>query len=173
MTDGDPVMGEPIQPPDVAHLPEGTRRMLTAAAARRLPVEVRPRPAASSLAEAAAILGITPADIAKTLVVRHSGGSYLFAVIAGDTQIAWPRLRAAVGVNKMTLPDAAAALAATGYERGTITPIGAQGDWPVYVDNRLIARRVAMGSGAHGYSAFVEIDDLVAAYGATVADIAG
>ena len=105
---------EPVQPPDVAHLPEGVRRMLTAAVARGLRVEVRPRPAARSLEEAAAILGLRPADIAKTLVVRRSGGAYLFAVIAGDTQIVWPRLRSVVGVNKMTLPDAAAALAATG-----------------------------------------------------------
>ncbi len=173
MTDVDPVRGEPVQPPDVAHLPEGVRRMLSAAVARGVRVEVRPRPAAHTLEEAAAILGITPADIAKTIVVRRSGEAYLFAVVAGDTQIVWPKLRAVVGVNKMTLPDAAAALAATGYERGTITPIGALGDWPLYVDSRLIGRRVAMGSGAHGYSAFVEIDELVAAYGATVADIAG
>ena len=61
---------EPVQPPDVAHLPEGVRRMLTAAAERGLQVEVRPRPPASSLEEAAAVLGITPADIAKTLVLR-------------------------------------------------------------------------------------------------------
>jgi Cys-tRNA(Pro)/Cys-tRNA(Cys) deacylase len=164
---------EPVQPPDVAHLPDGVRRMLSAAATRALAVEVRPRPPADSLEEAAAILGIRPSDIAKTLVVRRSREDHLFAIIAGDTQIAWPKLRAVVGVNKMTLPDATAALTATGYERGTITPIGARGDWPVYVDSRLIGRRVAMGSGAHGYSAFVEIDELVAAYGATVADIAG
>lgn len=163
---------EPRQPPDVAHLPEGVRRMLAAAADRGLGVEVRARPPARSLAEAAAVLGITPADIAKTLVLRRSGDRYLYAVVPGDTQLAWPRLRAVVGVNKMTLPDAAAALAATGYERGTITPIGAYGDWPVFVDRRLLGRRVAMGSGAHGYSAFLEVDDLVGSYGATVADIA-
>jgi prolyl-tRNA editing enzyme YbaK/EbsC (Cys-tRNA(Pro) deacylase) len=106
-------------------------------------------------------------------VRRRSGDQYLFAVVGGDTQLAWPRLRTVVGVNKTTLPDAASALAATGYERGTITPIGAAGDWPVYVDSRLVGRRVAMGSGAHGYSAFVRIDDLVEAYSATVADLTG
>lgn len=163
---------EPGQPPDVAHLPEGVRRMLTAAAARGLAVEVRARPRATSLEEAAALLGITPAEIAKTLVLRRSGDQYLYAVIGGDTQLAWPRLRAVVGVNKMTLPDAAAALAATGYERGTITPVGALGDWPVYIDQRLVGRRVAMGSGAHAYGAFLEIDDLTDAYAATIADIA-
>lgn len=165
-------MTEPVQPVDTTQLPDGVRRMLAAAAARGLSVEVRPRPPARSLEEAAAGLGIAPADIAKTLVLRRSGDRYLYAVIPGDTQIAWPRLRTVVGVNKMTLPDAAAALAATGYERGTITPIGALGDWPLFVDQRLVGRRVAMGSGAHGYSAFLEVDDLIASYQATVADIA-
>jgi Cys-tRNA(Pro)/Cys-tRNA(Cys) deacylase len=164
---------EPVQPPDVAHLPEGVRRMLTAAAERGLQVEVRPRPPASSLEEAAAVLGITPADIAKTLVLRLTGERYLYAVIPGDSQIAWPKLRAVVGVNKMTLPDASSALAATGYERGTITPVGAAGEWPLYVDQRLGGRQVAMGSGSHGYSAFLQADDLISAYDATVADIAG
>jgi Cys-tRNA(Pro)/Cys-tRNA(Cys) deacylase len=31
--------------------------------------------------------------------------------------------------------------------------------------------RVALGAGAHGFSAFVEADDLIAGYDATVADI--
>lgn len=146
--------------------------MLAAAADRGLTVEVRPRPAAGGLAEAAALLGIEPADIAKTLVVRRSAGHYLFAVVSGVTQIAWRRLRAVVGVNKMTMPGAAEALSATGYERGTITPVGSEPPWPVYVDQRLLGRRVAVGAGAHGFSAFLEIDDLVRAYQAVVADIA-
>ena len=147
--------------------------MLTAAEQRGLAVEVRVRPPARSLEEAAAVLGITPADIAKTLVLRRSSGQYLFAVLPGDTQLAWPKLRALAGVNKLTLPDAEEALGATGYARGTITPVGSSTDWPLYVDERLVGRRVAMGSGDPGHSAFLDTDALVAAYGATVADIAG
>ena len=154
-------------------LPDGVRRMLAAAEQRGLEVAVRTRPAASSLPEAAALLGLTSAGIAKTLVLRRSQGAYLFAVLPGDTQIAWPKLRAVVGVNKLALPDADEALAATGYARGTITPIGSRGDWPLYVDARLVGHRVAMGAGDHGWSAFVEVDALVDAYSATVADIAG
>lgn len=146
--------------------------MLVAAQGHGLVVDVQPRPRATSLAEAASRLGITPADIAKTLVLRRSGEQYLFAVIGGDTQIAWPKLRAVVGVNKMALPDAGEALAATGYERGTITPIGSAHPWPVFVDTRLAGRRVAMGAGAHGYSAFVEMDAFIEAYAAVLADIA-
>ena len=155
----------------LADLPDGVRRMAAAAAARGLEVEVRPRPAASSLPEAAALLGITPADLAKTLVVRRSSGAYLFAVLGGDRQLAWAKLRGAVGVNKLVLPDAAEALTATGYERGTITPVGSTTAWPLYVDSALVGRRVAMGAGGHGYSAFVAVDDLVRAYAGTVADL--
>lgn len=153
--------------------PAGVTRMLADADARGLVVEVRPRPPARSLEEAASLLGLTPADIAKTLVLRRSDGSYLFAVLAGDTQLSWPKLRALVGVNKLTLPDAGEALAATGYARGTITPVGSRSGWPIWVDTRLAGHRVAMGSGDHGYSAFLEVDALVTAYDATVADLVG
>lgn len=152
--------------------PDGVERMLAAAGRRGLPVEVRPRPPARSLEEAAAVLGITPADIAKTLVLRRSAGSYLFAVLPGDTQLAWPKLRALLGVNKLTLPDAGEALGATGYARGTITPVGSLTAWPLFVDERLSGARVAMGSGHHGFSAFLDVDALVTAYAATVADLA-
>ena len=50
-------------------------------------------------------------------------------------------------------------------------PIGSAQDWPIYADERIAGERIAMGAGAHGYSLFVEADDLIAAYGATVADI--
>ena len=50
-------------------------------------------------------------------------------------------------------------------------PIGSTTDWPVYADESIVGERIAMGAGAHGYSLFVDADDLIAAYGATVADI--
>lgn len=147
------------------------------AASRGLRVDVVERPAANSLEEAAGLLGIEPGDIVKTLVVkRHDGASttgrsFLLALVPGGRSIAWKKLRTVVGVNKLSMPDAATALEASGYERGTITPIGATGDLPVYADERILGRRVALGAGRHGASAFVDADALIAAYGATVADI--
>ena len=142
-----------------------------AAQARGLSVEFRERPAAKSLPEAAELLGIPPAGIVKTLVVKRADDSYLFVLVPGDRAISWPKLRAVVGVNRLKLPDPDAALAATGYERGTIVPIGSSTDWPIYADERIVGQRIAMGAGAHGYSLFVDADALIAAYGATVADI--
>jgi prolyl-tRNA editing enzyme YbaK/EbsC (Cys-tRNA(Pro) deacylase) len=149
----------------------GRKRFLADAAARGLEVSVVERLAANSLEEAAGILGIRPGDIVKSLVVKRKDGSFLFALIPGDRQISWPKLRALVGVNKLSLPTADVALAATGYERGTITPLGSTVAWPVYADRSISGRRISMGAGEHGYSAFVDADALTAALGAVLADI--
>ena len=149
----------------------GSERVLSDAASRGIAVELDERPAAGSLEEAAALMGLEPAGIVKTLVVKRHDGTYLFALVAGDRQISWSKLRAVVGVNKLRLPEAALALEATGYERGTITPLGSSTAWPVFADARIAGLRIAMGAGEPGMSAFVDADELIAGFDATVADI--
>ncbi|WP_413816759.1 aminoacyl-tRNA deacylase [Microbacterium sp. BG28] len=145
--------------------------MREAASALGLSVEVRERPEARSLPKAAELLGISPVDIVKTLVVKRSDDTFLFALVPGDRAIAWPKLRQLVGVNKLKLPDPDVALAATGYERGTIVPLGSTTAWPVFADESIRGRRIALGAGAHGFSLFVDADALLQALDATVADI--
>lgn len=149
----------------------GRERVAAAASSLGLAVEFVPRMAARSLEEAATLLGVTPADIVKSLVVKRSDDTYLFALIPGDRQISWPKLRALVGVNKLQLPEPSLALEATGFERGTITPLGSRTAWPVYADASMVGKRVSMGAGERGYSLFVQADELLAALSATVADI--
>ncbi|MEO6532831.1 MAG: YbaK/EbsC family protein [Pseudolysinimonas sp.] len=149
----------------------GRSRVAEDAEARGIQLDFVERTNARSLEEAAHILGIMPADIVKSLVVKRHDGSFLFAEIPGDRQISWAKLRTVVGVNKLQLPEASVALEATGYERGTITPLGSTTAWPVYVDERVVGRRVSMGAGEHGLSAFVDAGQLIAGLHATVADI--
>ncbi|MDJ0312905.1 YbaK/EbsC family protein [Arthrobacter sp. H35-D1] len=151
--------------------PTGRARVAADAADRGLAVDIVARAAASSLAEAAVLLGIETADIVKSLVLKRSDGAFLFALVPGGRSISWPKLRAAVGVNKLQMPAADVALAATGYERGTITPLGSTTAWPVFVDESVRGRRVSMGAGEHGFSLFVDADALILALNATVADI--
>ena len=40
-------------------------------------------------------------------------------LVPGDRAISWPRLRALLGVSRLSMPDAEVAKQATGYERGT------------------------------------------------------
>ncbi|MEE6294689.1 aminoacyl-tRNA deacylase [Georgenia wangjunii] len=124
----------------------------------------------SSLAEAAAARGIEPAGLIKTLVVRRGEGDYLFVLVPGDRTISWPKLRALLGVSRLSMPDAATAKDVTGYERGTITPFGATHPWPVVADER-VRGLVSIGAGAHGVAATVDGDDLVAVLGADRADV--
>ena len=151
-------------------------RLLADVETRGLAIELVPRPPARSLAEAAQGLGIEPARLVKTLVLKGrqlsgQGERFWFVLVPGDRQIVWPALRSLLGVNKLALPPADVAYAATGYERGTITPLGSTTAWPVVVDQRILGHRVALGSGAHDQAVFVDADGLVAAYDATVADI--
>jgi Cys-tRNA(Pro) deacylase len=124
-----------------------------------------------SLAEAAALRGVDPADIIKTMVVRRGEDDYLFVLVPGDREISWPKLRAHLGVNRMSMPDAATALKVTGYERGTITPFGASTAWPVIADATLAGRRVSLGAGEHGASVTVDADSALVALGAVLADV--
>jgi Cys-tRNA(Pro)/Cys-tRNA(Cys) deacylase len=153
------------------HERTGVERVLADAASRGIPVDIVSRPPAGSLAEAAELLGVTPADIVKSLVVKKHDGTFVFALVPGDRQISWAKLRAAVGVNKLQLPEASVALDATGYERGTITPFGSTTAWPVFADARIVGKRVSMGAGAHGFSLWVEADALISGFAAAIADI--
>lgn len=141
------------------------------AATRGIPIRIVERPAARSLEEAAELLGIQPGDIVKTLVVKRSDDTFVFALVPGGRKISWPKLRSLLHVNKLQLPDASVAFAATGYERGTITPFGSTTAWPVIADETVAGRTVSMGAGEHGYSLFVDADALLAGFAATVADI--
>lgn len=125
----------------------------------------------SSLAEAAAVRGVTPAQIIKTIVVRRAADDYLFILVPGDREISWPKVRALLGVNRISMPDAATALAVTGYERGTITPFGASHAWPVFADERIGPGEVSLGAGEHGAAVSLDASAALAALDATVADL--
>lgn len=148
----------------------GRERVLQDARRRGLTVELVERPAAGSLEEAAALLGVPPADIVKTLVVQH-GDAFVLVLVPGDRQISWPLLRTALGVNRARMPDADAAFDATGYERGTITPLGTTSALPVVADASVLGRRITLGAGEHGWSVWVDADALVTALDAQVADV--
>lgn len=147
-----------------------SQRAIAAAEAIGLNFTVTRHGRVRSLEEAAAARGVEPAAVLKTMVVRVSEGDYRFVLVPGDREIAWPKLRSLLGVNRLSLPDADTALEVTGYVRGTITPLGSSTAWPVVADAN-IAGTVSLGGGAHGVALNVDADELVAALDATVADV--
>jgi len=145
-------------------------RAVAAAQELGLAFEVVRHGPVGSLEEAAAARGVTPAQVVKTLVVRVTDDDYRFVLVPGDREIAWPKLRALLGVNRVSMPSAEVALEVTGYVRGTITPLGSSRTWPTVADASMTGT-VSLGGGAHGVALTVDADALVAALGATVADV--
>lgn len=129
------------------------------------------RPAGSP-EESAELQGIQLGALIRTLVVRRAEDDYLFVLVPGGRRFDWPKLRAHLGVKRMSMPDADEARAVTGYERGAITPFGASRAWPVIVDaSALEPRTVAIGGGARGVNLHLSPHDLVEQLGAEVADV--
>lgn len=145
---------------------------LDALAASGLDARVVRYEPAGNAPEAADRRGVPLGALVKTLVVRRGDGDYVLVLVPGDRAIDWPKLRAHLGLSRLSLPDVEEARAATGYERGTITPFGCSREWPVIADGAVASLPVAsIGGGAHGVAINVAGADLVAHLDATVADV--
>jgi len=127
---------------------------------------------ARSAVEAADLQGIPLGALLRTIVVRRGDDDYLFVLVPAGRRFDWPKLRAHLGVRRMTLPDADEARAVTGYERYTITPFGSTRAWPVIVDATVIVQPVvSVGGGGFGINLHLASADLVAGLAAEVVDV--
>jgi Cys-tRNA(Pro)/Cys-tRNA(Cys) deacylase len=132
---------------------------------------VRTRPAGSPQ-ESAELQGIALASLLRTIVVRRGDDDYVFVLVPGGRRLDWPKLRAHLGVRRLSLPDADEARAATGYERGAITPFGAQRPWPVIADAAVLEPTlVAIGGGARGVNVHLAPRALVDQLAAELVDV--
>jgi Cys-tRNA(Pro) deacylase len=152
--------------------PGPTTPAIEAIVAAGVPHRVIRTERAASAEEAAALQGIPLGALLRTIVVRRGEDDYLFVLVPAGRRFDWPKLRAHLGVRRLTLPDADEAREVTGYERYTITPFGSTRRWPVIVDSAVTDHPVvSVGGGAFGVNLHVEHGDLVAALSADLADV--
>lgn len=145
---------------------------LRAVAAAGIPHRVVATEPARDAEESAALQGVPLGALIRTIVVRRGADDYLFLLVPGGRRLDWPRLRAHLGVSRLSLPDADEARSVTGYERGAITPFGADRAWPVIADESVTRyETVAIGGGAHGVNLHLAPEDLLGALGASVVDV--
>lgn len=108
----------------------------------------------------------------RTIVVRRGEDDYLFVLVPAGRRFDWPKLRAHLGVSRMSLPDADEAQRVTGYVRYTITPFGSTRAWPVLADAAILDQPVvAIGGGARGVNLHLKPTDLIASLDATLVDV--
>jgi Cys-tRNA(Pro)/Cys-tRNA(Cys) deacylase len=150
-----------------------TTPAIEAATAAGIAFEVVRTPPAGSSEESADLQRIPLRALLRTLVVRRATDDYLFVLVPGGRRFDWSKLRAHLGVKRMTMPDADEARAVTGYERGAITPFGAAKALPVIVDAVALGEPlVAIGGGARGVNLHLAPQELVEKLGAEVVDVA-
>jgi len=150
-----------------------TTPAIEAATAAGIAFEVVRTQPAGSAEESADLQRIPLRALLRTLVVRRATDDYLFVLVPGGRRFDWPKLRAHLGVKRMTMPDADEARTVTGYERGAITPFGAAKALPVIVDAVALEEPlVAIGGGARGVNLHLAPRELVEKLGAEVVDVA-
>lgn len=166
------VSSEPGAAMDDTPAPSGDTPALRALAASGVPhAVVRTRPARDAH-ESAQLQGIALEALLRTIVVRRGDDDYVFVLVPGGRRFDWPKLRAHLGVSRLSLPDQDEAKAVTGYERGAITPFGASRAWPVIADASIEGHeRVAIGGGVRGVNVHLAPADLVAATQAALVDV--
>jgi Cys-tRNA(Pro)/Cys-tRNA(Cys) deacylase len=146
-------------------------RAYAAISATGIAFEVTHHGHVTSLEQAAAARGLDPGRLLKSMVVRRADDDFLFVLVPGGRTISWPKLRALLGVSRLSMPSAEVALAVTGYPRGTITPLGSLRGWPVIADATIPSGPVSIGGGVSGTAFTVDSAALVAALGAQLADV--
>lgn len=130
-----------------------------------------PRAASYGL-EAAAALGLDPAQVFKTLMA-DVGGRLAVAIVPVSGQLDLKALARVLGVSKAVLADVTAAERATGYVAGGISPVGQRRPHPTVIDESATAfATVYVSGGRRGLDLGIAPADLVRVTDATVARIA-
>ena len=111
------------------------------------------------------------ASIIKTLAVRRGEDDHVL-VLSVVIEPDWKKVRALLGVSRISLVDQMDLVAVTGYERGAVTPFGTIHTLPVYVDAAAAElEEMSLGGGTFGQAIHLSAADVVAHFGAVVADV--
>jgi len=120
----------------------------------------------------AALVGMPADQVYKTLVAVGERNGPCFAVIPANTELDLKTLGAAHGERKIHLASLKDVLPLTGYERGSVTAIGARKPFPVYLDEVAeLFDVIAVSAGTKGVQVVIATSDYMDLTGATIAAI--
>ena len=153
-------------------LHRNARRVVEAAAAAGLEIQVREHPGARTAQEAADRIGCPVGAIVKSIVLASDAGPVL-VLTAGDNQVDYGKVAAALGCGGVRRADADEVRAATGFPIGGTAPLGHPQALPVLCDQALLRfGEVWAAAGTPDLVFPAEPRALAAAAGAVLADVA-
>lgn len=122
-------------------------------------------------AEAAAALGCSVGEIAKSLVFRTASDRAVVAVMSGSNRLHVDKLAALVE-EQLGKADAGFVRSSTGYAIGGVPPFGYSGELATFLDEDLFAYDVVWAAAGSPFAVFaIGPDQLEAATGAPRADL--
>lgn len=126
---------------------------------------------ARTSAEAAAVLGCSVAQIAKSLVFRAASGAPVLVIASGANRVDERKVATEVG-EAIGKADAAFVRECTGYAIGGIPPLGHASAMTTFVDRDLLQYDVVYAAGGTPHAMFpLRPAELVRVAGGNVADI--
>lgn len=121
---------------------------------------------------AAAVLGVEPERIFKSILFQAKDGACAMAIACGKARVDARRLEALTGLTRLKLASPEVALAVTGYPAGGTPPIGHRERFPVVVDTRVVAQPWGWaGGGRKELMVKIASADIVRLTGAKVAEV--
>ena len=119
-----------------------------------------------SLEEAARQRHQSPGQIVRSILFRLAEDQFVMVLMAGPGQVSWKRIRAALGVSRMSMASEAEVLAETGFVRGAVTPLGLPHPLRVLADESVFAQvEISIGSGVRGVALLLKPTVLQSALG--------
>lgn len=154
-------------------LHRNTRRVLDAAAAQGVAVDVTRFPEGTrTAADAAAAIGCPTAAIVKSIVLDSDDGP-LVVLTSGANRVDYAKVAAVLGVGGVRRADADRAREATGYPIGGTAPFGHPRPVPMLLDRDLLAHDEVWAAAGTPDTVFpIAPHRLLEASGAQVADVA-
>lgn len=124
--------------------------------------------------EAAQQLGVDPAQIYKTLVVKTATGRLAVALVPVTVQLSLKALASALSTKKVIMADGTAVTRSTGYQLGGVSPLGQKQTLDTVIDaSALHFATIFVSAGKRGLEIELSPHDLCALSNARVASIAG
>ena len=117
-------------------------------------------------------LGIDPATVYKTIVMRTDTKELCVFLQSSLHEINLKKARTAAGVKEVTPVKQNELLALTGYVRGGCSPIGMKRKYRTFIDSSVMNHeKVYISAGVRGEQIIIAPSDLVTVTEATVTDL--
>lgn len=121
--------------------------------------------------QAAEAMGVSPAEVFKTLMAELDGKP-VCAIVPSDEEVNMKKLAAALGGKSAQMMKPADAERLTGYKVGGISPLGQRRPVPAALDElATLHDAIFLNGGQRGLQIRIRPDDLVAVLGCVVADL--